>query len=317
MLSSFFALLALALQQGAPPLELAAPPQETPALHPGVLAAKTARFVPDILTASWTSDSVLRFDGETGAFEGTFASGGGLRFPSGLDYGPDGNLYVSSFYWSNILEYDGQTGQFLGTFVPSNSGGLQQPGKMEFRADGLLYVLSSYQGGVFRFDATTGEFHDVLIPAGSGGITTAFTMAFGPDGDIYLGGYYSKTVVRFDGQTGAPERTVAQFVDTPAGMGFREDGVLLVGEWRTGTFFQHNIQRYSQSGEFLGKLTNLPLGPHDFAFDPKGRLYVASSGGINVLDPNSGQFLRSMSPPGSQDLMAITFMPPPKPLSER
>jgi streptogramin lyase len=315
MLSSFLALLALALPQGA--LRLATQEPQSPSTDPGVLAAKAARFVPDILAASWTTDSILRFDGETGAFEGTFADGGPLRFPAGLDYGPDGNLYVSSFYWSSILEYDGQTGQFLGTFVPSGTGGLAQPGKMEFRADGLLYVLSSYSGGVLRFDATTGAFHDVLIPAGSGGITTAFAMTFGPDGDIYLGGYYSKTVVRFDGQTGAPERTVAQFVDTPSGMGFRADGVLLVGEWRTGTFFQHNIQRYTAGGEFLGKLTNLPQGPHDFAFDPKGRLYVAGSGGIDVLDPNTGQFLRSMFPPGFQDLMAITFTPLPKPLPER
>ena len=265
--------------------------------------------LPDVLAACWSTNSVVRFDGRTGDFEGTFTVGGDARLPSGLDFGPDGNLYVSSFYWDTILEYDGVTGQFVGTFVPGGAGGLNQPSLIEFRPDGLLYVLASYNGGVFRFDATTGAFHDVFIPSGSGGITTAFAMTFGPDGDIYLGGYYSKEVVRFDGQTGAVKNVVAPYVDTPSGMAFRPDGTLLVGEWRTGTTFHHNIQQYTPQGKFLGELTTLAQGPLDFYVDKRGKLYVAGASSIDVLNSKTGEWLDSMYQPGIDNLMAITFTP--------
>src|SRR5262245_22043975 len=116
------ALLALSLQEGVP--------------HP----SKVPAIVPDVLAACWRTDSVVRFDGATGAFEGNFTVGGPLHLPAGLDFGPDGNLYVSSFYWDTVLEYDGVTGSYIGTFVPGGTGGLSKPGLLEFRPDGFLYV---------------------------------------------------------------------------------------------------------------------------------------------------------------------------------
>jgi hypothetical protein len=56
-------------------------------------------------------DFIGRFDGQTGAFIDTFASGGGLRGPSHLVFGPDGNLYVASFGGtgpnSKVIRYNG------------------------------------------------------------------------------------------------------------------------------------------------------------------------------------------------------------------
>ena len=293
------ALCVLALQQTS----------SRPSLSSSELVASSGAR--DILAAVWSTDSVVRFDGRTGAFEGTFTVGGPLRLPSGLDFGPDGNLYVSSFYWDTVLKYDGVTGTYLGTFVAEGQGGLNQPSLLEFRPDGWLYVLASYNGGVLRFDADSGAFHDVFIPSGSGGITTAFAMTFGPDGDVYLGGYYSKTVVRFDGASGAVKNVVAEFVDTPSGMAFDPQGRLLVGEWRTGTFFEHNIQRYTPAGASLGVLTELTQGPLELEFDRAGRLYVAGASSIDVLDGTTGEWLDSMYHAGVENLMAITFTPGP------
>ena len=43
------------------------------------------------------SDSqIVGYDLTTGSFTGAFATGGGLYFPRGLAFGPDGNLFVSS-----------------------------------------------------------------------------------------------------------------------------------------------------------------------------------------------------------------------------
>src|SRR5438309_7558521 len=57
--------------------------------------------------------NVLRYDERTGDFLGEFvpSGSGGLSKPSGLIFGPDGNLYVGTPNGTNsILRYDGLTG---------------------------------------------------------------------------------------------------------------------------------------------------------------------------------------------------------------
>jgi hypothetical protein len=57
---------------------------------------------------------VLQFDGTTGSFLSTFvaAGSGGLTNASGLTFGPDGDLYVSSCHQNpagmgQVLKYQG------------------------------------------------------------------------------------------------------------------------------------------------------------------------------------------------------------------
>jgi hypothetical protein len=44
------------------------------------------------------------------SLKGVFASGGGLATPTGLRFGPDGNLYVGNVGPDNVLRFDGKTG---------------------------------------------------------------------------------------------------------------------------------------------------------------------------------------------------------------
>lgn len=74
--------------------------------------------------------SILIFDGETGEFIKAFVKDnpnteldetGGLIRPYGMAFGPDGNLYVSSFYTDQILRYNGETGEFVDVFAQMSS----------------------------------------------------------------------------------------------------------------------------------------------------------------------------------------------------
>jgi hypothetical protein len=50
----------------------------------------------DVFVSSANSNEVLEYNGTTGAFVRSFASGGGLQHPEGLEFGPNGDLFVSS-----------------------------------------------------------------------------------------------------------------------------------------------------------------------------------------------------------------------------
>jgi hypothetical protein len=149
-----------------------------------------------------TDSQVLRYDGSTGAFLDAFvpADSGGLFFPTGLTFGPDANLYVSSALRNQVLRYDGSTGAFLDAFVSSGSGGLLFPLGLTFGPDGNLYVSSNSTDQVLRYGGTTGAFIDVF--ASGGGLTFPGGLTFGPDGHLYVSSAGTDQVLRYDGTTG-------------------------------------------------------------------------------------------------------------------
>jgi sugar lactone lactonase YvrE len=152
--------------------------------------------------------SVERFDGRTGAFLNYFVrpdstNDGGLKHPSYMVFGPDGDLYVAAAFEGAIYRYDGATGAFKGLFVTAASGGLDAPAGMVFGPDGHLYVASANwfinghfrdgdfpPGAVLRFqgplDPTPGAFMDTFVAAGGGGLANPNGILFGPNGDLYV-----------------------------------------------------------------------------------------------------------------------------------
>ncbi|MBI1849218.1 MAG: hypothetical protein HYR85_02630, partial [Planctomycetes bacterium] len=132
-------------------------------------------FGPDgnLYAAGYVSNSVIRYDGRTGAFIDVFVAprSGGLNGADiGMEFGPDGNLYVASQLTDSILRYDGNDGHFIDAFVPALRGGLRRPSAFVFRPDGFLYVSSTSTDRVLRFNATTGAFDRGFVSVGSGGL---------------------------------------------------------------------------------------------------------------------------------------------------
>lgn len=234
--------------------------------------------------------SILRFSGQTGAFMGMFASGGGqdtgglffdvrydqqsgafvvtspasgLDGPTGLAFGPDGNLYVSSP--GRILRYSGQNGAFMGSFA--GGGGLANPTSLAFGPDGNLYVSSFPGNAVLRYNGQMGAFIDVFVPAGRGGLNRPSGLLFGPDGSLYVSSFNTDSVLRYNGQTG-------QFVgifttgglDGPTGLLFGPDGSLYVSSYLT-----HSVLRYNGQ---TGALIDTFIAPGGGLNGPFGLLFT-------------------------------------------
>ncbi len=162
----------------------------------------------------------MRYDGTTGAFLGTFASGGGLIAPYGIQFGPDHNLYVAGGVSGNVVRYNGITGQFIDQFVPQGSGGLVFADGIVFGPDGNLYVADNRGSGaerpsdVLRYNGTTGMFIDTFVSTDSGGLNAGRGLVFGLDGNLYVSSFRSSQVLRYSGTNGA---FIDAFVPTGSG----------------------------------------------------------------------------------------------------
>lgn len=257
-----------------------------------------------VYVSSFESDSVLKFDADTGAPLGVFvpAGSGGLNGPTGLTFGPDGHLYVSSFTFNNsVLKFHGKSGRFLGVFVEGSSGGLQGPTDLRFGPDGNLYVASSYAGGVFRYDGGTGAFIDKFTTAPSGAEGIRWRKNF-----VYVSSHVSNNVLKFNGRTGALIGPVVDaFPDWATGFDFGPDGNIYVA-----SFFDDSVMKFNfQTGQFLGTFATNCLGPELIAFGPNGDLYVASyfADAVDVFDGLTGTWKRSIFGQGLAGPFGVAF----------
>jgi len=117
-------------------------------------------FGPNGLYVSDGLTGVSVFNPITGLFVSVFVPIGfgpgapaNLSNPSGLRFGPDGNLYVVDTTQNVVDRFNGTTGTFIDVF--GDTALLSQPIDLAFGPDGNLYVTDS--SGVQRFDGATGK----------------------------------------------------------------------------------------------------------------------------------------------------------------
>ncbi len=263
----------------------------------------------NVYVASNGTNSVIRYT-PTGQLLGTFvvANSGGLSEPYGLAFGPDGNLYVDGFTTNAIYEYSGSTGAFLTAFVAGGSGGLNRPTGMVFGQDGNLYVGSNGTQSIDRFQGPTGpapgsplpaagQSGATFVPAGSGGLAGPLELTFGPNGNLFVvngapeAGITNNNngVLEFNATTGGFITTYVgpNYVTSPRGIAFDQDGRLYVGDWATNA-----IHRFDSQGNYLddpvpssASSLQVPIG---MTFDAQGGLLVSSRDGNAVEQYDSG-----------------------------
>jgi sugar lactone lactonase YvrE len=205
----------------------------------------------DLVVASFDSNSVLRYSGDSGAFIDTMVpkASGGLSQPFAVLFGPhDHDLYVSSGFSGGpghdkaILRYDSATGAFLDTFADDTH--LTSPRGIIFGPDGNLYVADGDGSGrIVRYNGVSGAFMNEFVSiVGNGGLAHPQGLVFGPDGrndgklDLYVSGAIdAENVFRYDGTTGAflGKYVADGSVKHPGGLAFGPDGNLYVPDFST------------------------------------------------------------------------------------
>jgi len=277
----------------------------------------------DLLVTSYSFDTVMRYDQETGGFIKVFAAGAVAPDPgepcpncfTGLAFGPDGRLYVAAEKTAQVLRYDGTTGAFLDVFVTPGSGGLSQPGHLAFGPDGNLYVGSATDQ-VLRYDGGSGAFLGVF--AQGDGLADPAGLAFGPDGNLYVASGGSDAVLRYDGASGAFLDSFAAnpALVAPAGLAFGPDGRLYVASRGNASVVRFDGQSGAFVDVFVSPGSGGMHGAGGVAFGQDGNLYVSSAvlndNAVFRFDGGSGTFIDQFVMPGSGGLVqpyTLAFVP--------
>jgi hypothetical protein len=246
------------------------------------------------------SSGVTRFNEAPPGLVGTFASNAG---PTGLAFGPDGNLYVAvqpGALGYEVVRFDG-SGNPLNVFaVPPLIGA--NISALRFGPDGNLYVAlfaGTGSGAILRFDGRTGAFMGTFAST----LGSPAFMTFGPDRNLYIVSDLCLCVERVDATT-RQVSTIIPTLQDPGGITSGPDGLLYVIENITvpspsgGLVEVAQVERYDLTGRAMGTFIpavfNGKLGAAtDLAFGHDGNLYVLErdSGEIVVFNGTTGTLI--------------------------
>ncbi len=278
---------------------------------------ETSEF--QLLVSSSNTGSVFSY-GADGTVLGAFATSAGTTL--GMEFGPDGNLYVTKTSVAGRVDrFLGGNGALIDTFVPSGSEGLGQAFDLTFGPDDDLYVLDRTNATVHQYNGTTGAFVRVFVTSGSGGLATANGLVFGPDGNLYVANNTDPAVdgnvLRYSGLDGTfmdeftgdvpgcPGDT-SLCLAVPFDLTFGPDGNLYVLSNGNDTVLRYD----GQTGTYFDRFVDAPSGgliaPQGVAFGPDGNLYVAdwndAQGLVRRYNGVTGIYIDEVVPPGAGGL---------------
>ncbi len=236
--------------------------------------------LPDLYVASVLNNSILRYDGLSGAFLDVFvpAGSGGLNSPGDLIFDSNKNFFVTSVNSNQLLKYDS-----TGTFVGVVASGLNRPYGLEFAADGSLLIADA---GSDRILKVNGSIVTSFVGTGSQGLNEPRNVSVGPDGDLYVVSQLTASILKYDGNTGAPKGV---FASNPSGgqtmwAEFGSDGHLYAS-YRTST--NSNGVTIARFNVLTGTMeTSLDTGRDSWSFivGPNNTIYNGGNGGGNYVD---------------------------------
>lgn len=205
----------------------------------------------------------------------------GLAYiPGGVEYGPNGNIFIWQQESGPLWEYNAVTGQLIGPRVAQDAGGSIQGRGIAFMPNGDILVAGGVAHRVPRFDGTTGAYLGDFVTTGSGGLTTAWGLTFGPNGNLFVASSATGEVLEYDGLTGNFVRAFVTAgsggLERPYDLEFGPDDDLYVTARDEGHVYRYD----GLTGAFRGIVTQTAVpSARGIAFGPRGDFFVASSGG--------------------------------------
>jgi sugar lactone lactonase YvrE len=121
-----------------------------------------------VTSGGYSGQTVLEFNGSSGAFVKVFADDPRLAGPFDITCGPDEtDFYLSSRNNSQIVEIDATSGQV--TRVLGKGVGLVEPTGLLITPDRKLFVSDFQTGQIHKFDVDSGDHLGVLATVSAGG----------------------------------------------------------------------------------------------------------------------------------------------------
>ena len=236
-----------------------------------------ANFRGDLLVDDFNGQDILAFNPTNGSYQGVFATMPGGAGPSYMAEGPNGNIYVGTYFSGSAVEFDGATGAQITGFnlQPQNPQAIITG--LTFDSQGNLYAIDSkvVNGGrIDEYNATTGVWEKEI----ASGLSTPRGLAYA-DGNLYVtvagnptnGGIDSFTLSgSYNGLFGQSANYLR-----PEGLTVGPNGNLFA------TDGQSSVYQFTPAGRQVGSgpyaTSNLIVSTYGAGFGPDGSLYVVDT----------------------------------------
>jgi len=192
-----------------------------------------------MLVSNLNSGHITKFNANTGAYLGEFATG--IGGPTRMQLGPDSLLYVLQWFGNGKVRRYSLAGAFVGEFTAT---GVSNSIGMDWDTAGNLYV-SSYNGKYVRKFSPTGADLGNFISANLAGPTNIW---FAENGDLLVVDYLGNSVKRFD-SAGNYKGVFIAGLPQGEGVAFLPNGHILLGVGGSSS-----VREYNAAGTLIGNL---------------------------------------------------------------
>lgn len=189
----------------------------------------------EVLVSNLATNNINRYDIETGAMMGSFATG--INGPTRMDIGPDGLLYVIQWNGGPVKRYN-VDGTFVDDFTTTS---IDEAIGITWDNNDNLYVSSFNDGGagfILKFDPQ-GNDMGTFVNTNLAGPTDIW---FDDAGNLFANDWSGNSVVKFS-STGTFLETFISNVSQPEGVAILDNGDILIGASGTSS-----VRSYSSTG---------------------------------------------------------------------
>jgi WD40 repeat protein/uncharacterized caspase-like protein len=228
--------------------------------------------------------------------------GGHKGLVHSVSFSPDGKTLASGSFDNTVKLWSFETGQQLKSLdehaIAVNS--------VAFSPDGQTLASGGDDNTIKLWSLNSGQ----QIRSLAGHTSSVYSVAFSPDGKTLASGSFDKTVRLWNLKTGQQINFLTGHMSWVRSVAFSPDGKTLASGGDNSSIRLWNVE----TGEQIMALESRVGDVYSIAFSPDGKslAYAGnSSSAIILMNFKSGQELKSLLPPGNQDVRSnsVAFSP--------